>query len=90
MTDLIIKYDTLLRIAYYSSSHYPDEAITQEMFRKAYGSAMGDHYYSKWAHLYKFDVLKMVQYFGRDKYEGHQFLTMLKHKIEQYEQRVGR
>ena len=50
---------------------------------------MGKHYYEKWEHTYKCDILKMVAYFGRDTKEGQRFGRMLEMQIEKYEERVG-
>ena len=90
MSNIIINHEYLLRIAYYSSSHYPQESLTEEMFIETYGGAMGAHYFSKWEHLYKRDILKMVIYFGRDTAEGQKFANLLAKQIEKYETRIGR
>ncbi len=90
MSKITISHEYLLRIAYYSSSHYPQEALTLELFIETFGEVMGTHYHSKWQHLYKYDILKMVVYFGRDTAEGEKFSSMLARMIEKYETRVGR
>ncbi len=90
MSNIEINHDYLLRIAFYSSSHYPQEGLTEELFNETFGSVMGAHYFSKWEHLYKRDILKMVAYFGRDTAEGQKFADMLANKVEQYETRIGR
>ena len=87
---IIIDHTFLLRIANYSSSHYPQESITEQCFHDTFGSVMGAHYFSKWEHLYKRDILKMVAYFGRDTDEGQKFTNLLADKVEQYETRIGR
>ncbi len=90
MSAIIINHEYLLRIAYYSSSHYPQEALTAELFHETVGGVMGAHYFSKWEHLYKRDILKMVAYFGRDTTDGQKFSDMLAKQIEKYETRKGR
>ncbi len=90
MSAITIDHNYLLRIAFYSSSHYPQESITEELFNEAFGGAMGAHYFSKWEHLYKRDILKMVAYFGRDTTEGQKFANLLAKQIEKYETRIGR
>ena len=90
MSNIAIKHEYLLRIASYSSSHYPQESITEEMFIETYGGAFGSHYYSKWRHAFKYDILKMVFYFGRDTTEGRKFCGLLAKMIEKYETRVGK
>ncbi len=90
MSKIEINHEYLLRIAYYSSSHYPQESLTEELFNETFGSAMGAHYFSKWEHLYKRDILKMVVYFGRDTTEGQKFANLLAKQIEKYEKRIGR
>ena len=90
MKKMEINHEYILRIAFYSSSHYPQESITEEMFCDTFGSAMGNHYFSKWEHLYKRDILKMVVYFGRDTTEGQKFANMLAKQIELYESRIGK
>ena len=89
MSNISIDHNYLLRIAYYSSSHYPQESITEQCFHNTFGSVMGAHYFSKWEHLYKRDILKMVAYFGRDTTEGQKFADILASKVEQYETRIG-
>ena len=90
MSNIEINHEYLLRIAFYSSSHYPQEALTAELFDETFGSVMGSHYFSKWEHLYKRDILKMVAYFGRDTTEGQKFANLLAKQIEKYETRIGR
>ena len=90
MSNISIDHNYLLRIAYYSSSHYPQEGLTEELFNETFGPTMGAHYFSKWEHLYKRDILKMVAYFGRDTDEGQKFTNLLADKVEQYETRIGR
>lgn len=90
MSTITINHDYLLRIAYYSSSHYPDEAISKEMFQETFGGVMGAHYFDKWQHTYHFDILRMVVYFGRDTAEGQKFANMLATQIEKYEKRINR
>ncbi len=90
MSNIIINHEYLLRIAYYSSSHYPQEALTAELFNETFGSAMGAHYFEKWQSLYKGDILKMVAYFGRDTTDGQRFSEMLAKQIEKYETRIGK
>ena len=89
MSKITIDHNYLLRIAYYNSSHYPQEALTEELFNETYGSVMGKHDFEKWQHTYKFDILKMVVYFGRDTTEGQKFADMLAGQIEKYEKRIG-
>lgn len=89
MSKIEINHNYLLRIAYYNSSHYPQEAITEELFSEIYGSVMGKHYFEKWEHTYKHDILKMVAYFGRDIKEGQRFCEMLEKQVEKYEKRIG-
>ena len=88
MSNISIDHNYLLRIANYSSSHYPQEGLTEELFNETFGPAMGSHYFSKWEHT-KRDILKMVVYFGRDTTEGQKFADMLASKVEQYETRIG-
>ncbi len=90
MSKISLDYNELLRIAYYSSSHYPCEAISEELFNSTYGSVMGAHYYEKWQHVVKFDILKMITYFGLDTSEGQKFCDMLAEQIEKYETRIKR
>ena len=89
MSKITIDHNHLLRIAYYNSSHYPQEALTEELFNETYGSVMGKHYFDKWQHIYKHDILKMVVYFGRDTTEGQKFADMLAVQINKYEKRIG-
>ena len=89
MSTISINHHYLVRIANYSSSHYPAESLTLELFNTTFGTVMGKHYYEKWEHTYKCDILKMVAYFGRDTKEGQRFGRMLEMQIEKYEERVG-
>ena len=88
MSKIEINHDYLVRIANYSSSHYPQEALTLELFNETFGSVMGKHYFEKWEHTYKHDILKMIAYFGRDIKEGEKFCRMLEVQIARYEERV--
>ncbi|MFR9624313.1 MAG: hypothetical protein SNF92_09240 [Rikenellaceae bacterium] len=90
MSKITIDHTHLLRIASYSSSHYPHEAITADMFNETFGSVMGTHYFEKWQHTFKFDLFKMIFYFGHDTAEGQKFSDLLAQQIEKYEIRVGR
>ncbi|MFR9619295.1 MAG: hypothetical protein SNI12_07275 [Rikenellaceae bacterium] len=90
MSNITIDHTYLLRIAYYSSSHYPHEAISEEMFNVTFGCVMGAHYFEKWQHVAKFDILKMVVYFGIDTAEGQKFADLLAEQIEKYETRIAR
>ena len=90
MSKIELNHEYLLRIAYYSGSHYPQESITEDMFIQTFGGAMGTHYFSKWQHLYKYDILKMIMYFGRDTAEGQKFADLLAQMIDKYETRIGR
>lgn len=90
MSAIIINHKYLLRIAYYSSCYYPEESLSEELFCETFGSVMGKHYFEKWRYVVKYDILKMVAYFGIDTSEGQKFADMLAVKIEQYEMRVGR
>ncbi len=90
MSAITINHQYLLRIAYYVGSHYPSESLSEELFCETFGSVMGKHYFEKWRHVVKYDILKMVAYFGIDTAEGQKFADMLALKIEQYEMRVGR
>ncbi|MFI3293256.1 MAG: hypothetical protein SNI70_07030 [Rikenellaceae bacterium] len=87
---IAIDHKYLLRIAYYSTSHYPHEALTAELFNTTFGSVMGAHYFEKWQHVVKFDILKMIAYFGIDTAEGQKFCDMLAGQIERYETRINR
>lgn len=89
MSTFLINHTYLVRIANYSSSHYPQEALTLELFNETFGSVMGKHYHEKWEHTYKHDILKMIAYFGRDTEEGQRFCRILEIQIEKYEERVG-
>ncbi len=79
----------LCRILKWHYNFCPDEALTQEDFRKAYGAGFGDHFYARWRNL-DMDIMKMLGYFGCSYDNGQRFLGIVMKKVFRYEQRAKR
>lgn len=85
-----IDQNFMARIVLYFYNYSESEQLTNEDFNEAYGSVMGNHYWSKWSNLYHRDFFKMIGYFGYKSDDGQIFCNLVAKMIERYEERIGR
>ena len=84
-----LELSTFIRIAEYFYLFSEDEVLSKDIFKKTFGNVDGEHYYNKWIHLYKKDLMKMITYFGENSRDGQLFCDMLSEKINQFEDRIN-
>ncbi len=85
-----INYNLLVRIVLWLNNYGEAEGLTEELFHEVFGEVQGGHYYSKWIHTYRMNLLKMIGYFGKHDPDGELFLTMVETQMNRYERRIGR
>lgn len=85
---LPLDFKLLARIKAWHYCYGEGEALTQELFCQYYDKVMGDHYYSKWAHVYKQDIMAMIGYFYDSPKEGQKFCDMITQQVVKCEQRI--
>lgn len=83
---LIPNYALWTRIYIWWYNYTPEEALTEETFKEAFGKFLGRHYYEKWT-SYACSIEKMICYFGRDTQRGQCFLDMIMRRVMFYEGR---
>jgi hypothetical protein len=64
-----------------------EESLSEELFIRYYGRNFGAHFYSKWVHSCKFNLLEMITYFGWDRENGQKFCDMVMEQVVKYEKR---
>lgn len=84
---LPLDFNLLCRIGAWHYSYNQEEALTNELFVQHYDKVMGDHYYSKWVHTYKCDIMQMIGYFADSPKEGQRFCDMIMQQVKRYETR---
>lgn len=82
-----IDYEKISRVPAWDYNFASDEALTEELFIRYFGGAMGQHYYEKWSRVYDYDLRKMLAYFGDNLTEGQLFCNMIAEQVQKYEQR---
>lgn len=85
---ILCDFTLFRRIFSWWYNHYTTEALTEEMFKEAYGPAKGSHYFSKWRY-FKRDIMNMVGYLGSNVPEGRLFMDMIMSKVIEYENRIN-
>lgn len=81
-------YRFLSRIWAWLYNFSPDEALGEADFRRAYGPALGEHFYGKWTG-YGRDISCMIGYFGTDCAKGQAFMNIIMERVVQYEKRIA-
>lgn len=81
-------YRFLSRIGAWHYNFSPDEALVVADFRRAYGSALGEHFYGKWTGFGR-DISRMIGYFGTDCAKGQAFMNIIMERVVQYEKRIA-
>lgn len=82
-----IDYEKISRVLSWDYNFARDEALSEELFIRYFGSVMGRHYYEKWTRVYDHELRRMLAYFGNDLREGQRFCDMVAEQVAKYEQR---
>lgn len=76
----VLMYDIVM----WDYNHYQQESLNEELFIHNFGNLNGKHFYNKWVHTHKKNLLLMIAYFGKDLNHTQTFCNMLMEQVEKY------
>lgn len=83
-----LNYDLMRSMILWQNNHDDTEALSRNLFIENFGNNLGNHYYEKWAYLYKGNIMKMMCYYKTQPDHGQLFCDMLLKQVRKYESRL--